>query len=555
MQYVASPSGRGTLLFYCCVYQLLSKRPTGNSPHSASIHILDNDSLLNIFYLYRPVIIDGHEVDYWSFDGGSQWDLERWWYKLAQVCQRWRNLILGSASYLRLCLFCTNGTPVAEMLAHSPPLPLVFDYRDPDPPNSYISAEERDGIIRALEQRTRVSRIRFKILVSNLPDFIKSIDGEYPILEYLVVSPPVEDSSTALSLPETLQAPCLRHLQLSSITIPLGSQLFPTAVALVTLTLTTMGHPFTDFKPSILLQWLALMPQLEKLSISILYPNLIEDVESQLMHTPIVAHVTLPNLRWFHFHGDSAFEEALVCRMTTPRLERLRFWFVELVRNAIPIRLPNILPNLLHFMNTVRHLKFDTAHFIFFRPQLVVGVNSREDSAGFVFSTAVLYCWSLDIQVSYITEIFDSIGQIFSTVEDLAFEYEEIHEDFHGFDRTEWRKLLRPFSNVKTLHIDEELVERVSHCLRPDDGENPLELLPALQELTFSGSCDIGDAFTSFIDARRNAGRPVTMVFKPTSVTTPSRNSSQSSLESSSAMTWNSEVAEAGTWAGSDSDN
>ena len=39
-----------------------------------------------------------------------------------------------------------------------------------------------------------------------------------------------------------------------------------------------------------------------------------------------------------------------------------------------------------------------------------------------------------------------------------------------------------------------------------------MELLPELQEFTYSGSDDIGDAFTSFIDARRNAGRPVTLV-------------------------------------------
>jgi hypothetical protein len=56
------------------------------------------------------------------------WDLGRWWYRLAHVCQRWRNLILGSASYLGLSLVCTNGAPVENMLAHSPPLPLTVDY-------------------------------------------------------------------------------------------------------------------------------------------------------------------------------------------------------------------------------------------------------------------------------------------------------------------------------------------------------------------------------------------------------------------------------------------
>jgi hypothetical protein len=45
-----------------------------------------------------------------------------------------------------------------------------------------------------------------------------------------------------------------------------------------------------------------------------------------------------------------------------------------------------------------------------------------------------------------------------------------------------------------------------------EDGELPLELLPELQELRYFGSRDTGDAFTSFIDARQNAGRPVTLV-------------------------------------------
>ncbi|KAI0276396.1 hypothetical protein BGY98DRAFT_986184, partial [Russula aff. rugulosa BPL654] len=57
-------------------------------------------------------------------------------------------LILRSASYLGLCFVCTYGTPVADMLAHSPPLPLVIDYerrrrRD-------ITAEDEEAVILAL---------------------------------------------------------------------------------------------------------------------------------------------------------------------------------------------------------------------------------------------------------------------------------------------------------------------------------------------------------------------------------------------------------------------
>jgi hypothetical protein len=52
----------------------------------------------------------------------------------------------------------------------------------------------------------------------------------------------------------------------------------------------------------------------------------------------------------------------------------------------------------------------------------------------------------------------------------------------------------------------------LSRCLRLDDGEHPLELLPELQDLTYSGSGNASDAFTPFIDVRQNAGRPVTLI-------------------------------------------
>jgi hypothetical protein len=78
-------------------------------------------------------------------------------------------------------------------------------------------------------------------------------------------------------------------------------------------------------------------------------------------------------------------------------------------------------------------------------------------------------------------------------------------------DRIEWRTLLRSFGNVKTIHIEDGLVEELSRCLRLEDGEPPLELLPELQQLTYSGGGDAGDEFTSFIDARQNAGRPVVL--------------------------------------------
>ena len=85
-------------------------------------------------------------------------------------------------------------------------------------------------------------------------------------------------------------------------------------------------------------------------------------------------------------------------------------------------------------------------------------------------------------------------------------------EEHNEVDRTEWRKLLRPFRNVKTLRVGKGLFNDLSRCLELEDGEFPFELLPELQELRYFGSSDTGGAFTSFINTRRNAGRPVTLV-------------------------------------------
>ena len=100
-------------------------------------------------------------------------------------------------------------------------------------------------------------------------------------------------------------------------------------------------------------------------------------------------------------------------------------------------------------------------------------------------------------------------------MENLTFQYEEhshSSEEHNQVDRTGWRRLLRPFRSVKTIRIVGGLVEELSFCLKLEDGELPLELLPELNELTYYGSGNTGDAFTPFINARRNAGRPVTLV-------------------------------------------
>ena len=473
-----------------------------SSPYSTSIHILDDYSLLNIFYLYPPFLLS-EDQDIVRFWGGVKWVGERWWYRLAHVCQRWRNLILGSASYLGLSLVCTYGTPVADMLAHSPPLPLVIDYYGHD-----IAAVDEEAIIFALEQRDRVRRIRFRIPVLKLQKLVMAITGEYPILEYLILWGLHEGKSTVLILPDTLQTtPHLRHLAIDC-SIPIRPPLLGAATGLVTLHL-GLYHPSTYLQPASLLQWLSLMPHVEMLLIyfHFVVPN--RDVERQLTRTPIMTHVTLPNLRTLGLKAVNAYSEAVLSRITASRLKYLQIGYLH--------QLTFSAPQLRQFMGRIEGLRFDRAEVYFYSERVYVEVNPTETNIPLAAFSIIVYCWHLDWQVSSVAQNLSALGQIFSTVEHLTLVH-EVHsrssEEHNRVDRTEWRKLLRSFSNVKTLRVDDGLVKELSRCLPSSlEGlEHPLELLPELQELTYSGSGNPEGLFTPFIDARQNAGRPITLV-------------------------------------------
>jgi hypothetical protein len=265
-------------------------QPMGNRPHHPFIHILDDDSLLIIFIFCRPVLIDEDENDYKRILQGGNWARERWWYKIVQVCQRWRHLVLASAPYLDLCLVCTFGTPVADMLAHSPPLPLLLDHLYPDRERDRVTAEDEEGVFLALQNRNRVRRIRLRMPLPNLERLIVAIDGEFPVLEYLYFGPPPNYlATTTLMFPETFQAPRLRHLLTMGIVFPIGSSLLMTHVGLVTLSL---QNSRSYFSPNDLLERLLLLPHLETLLVYIHFP-----FDSQSLLTPLTTTVTLPNLR------------------------------------------------------------------------------------------------------------------------------------------------------------------------------------------------------------------------------------------------------------------
>ena len=185
--------------------------------HNTFIHILNENTLLKIFYLCRLVVEDEDEVGKNHFLKWRKGHGEYWWYQIAHVCRKWRYLVLESASHLDLCLVCTYGTPVADVLAHSPPLPLIIDYGDED---REVTTQVEERILLSLQRRRRVRHIRLCIPSSNFRKLAVAIDGEFPALEYLCIKSSNNDDSSysSLILPKTFKAPRLRHFALRNAT-------------------------------------------------------------------------------------------------------------------------------------------------------------------------------------------------------------------------------------------------------------------------------------------------------------------------------------------------
>ena len=472
---------------------------TTNRPIT-SVHTLDDYVLLNIFFLYRLDVEDDDDSDddYSDFIGEYNWHHERWWYKLVQVCRRWRYLILASPSRLGLCLVCGRGTPVEDMLAHSPPLPLIIDHLHE---GVETSAEDEYGIWFALQQRDRVCRIGLSMQGPNLQKLIMCMDKEFPILESLFIVSRSRDVD--LTLPSTFQAPHLHRLVLLDVGLSIKSPLFTTTTGLVTLLLANLPES-TYIDPDYLLGWLSYMPNLEVLAIGFRSPTLSRDVEKRSL-TPITMHITLPNLHWFSFRGVSAYLERLVAQISAPRLKKLQIQFFN--------QLTFTIPRLVHFISETENFMFSVLGLIFSENGVFLTANSQEKQRIKPFYMHIM-CKHLDWQVASVVQIFRTLLPLLSAVKNLSLAYAGDSlsaEQYHDVNRTQWHELLRPFSNVKALHVENEIVGQLSHSLQSDDEGPPLELLQNLKELSYSGAGNAEEVFTPLINERQAARRPLTL--------------------------------------------
>ena len=390
---------------------------------------------------------------------------------------------------------------MADMLAHSPPLPLIINFMDEF---RDLSVEDEEAILLALQDRARVRRIGLMMPATNLLKPFAAMDGQFPVLERLFIWPKSEDNMT-LMFPTGFQAPHLRNFSLIYIVLPMRSPLLPIAVGLVSLGLLNMPS-LTYFHPSNLVERLSSLPQLESLSIGFKSAVPTRDVNGQLLH-PIVTRTTLPNLRVFFFRGVSAYLDGLLARISAPLLQSLH------------IRLYNQLtftvPHLLQFMGRTENLRFGSAKLSFYLDNLILTANGSTQNRINLLGVEI-GCKHVDWQVSAAAQVFNALVPALSVVERLSLSYEEhgasSEQQHNEVGRTQWREVLRPFSNVKVLQVADGLIRNLSRSLQPEVGETPLELLPQLKELVYYKGGEPSDAFTSFLHTRQKAGHSVAFI-------------------------------------------
>src|SRR5258707_9687018 len=180
------------------------------------------------------------------------------WHTLVHVCRKWRSVVFGSPLRLNLQLFCTEKTPVREMLAVWPPLPIVI--RQSGEPTWSI-----DNIMAAVEHNDRVCEISlWQVTSLELEGVLAPMQKPYPVLTDLTIW--WDDDGAAPIVPESFlggSAPRLRHLRLDYIPFPGLPKLLLSATHLVTLDL--WGIPNSGyFTPEAIVTGLSTSTSLEE---------------------------------------------------------------------------------------------------------------------------------------------------------------------------------------------------------------------------------------------------------------------------------------------------
>jgi hypothetical protein len=448
--------------------------------------ILPDDVLLEIF--------DFLVVEFNDFDLGI--DVEKWWRTLVHVCQKWRNVIFGSQHRLNLRLFCSDRTPVREMLDIWPPLPIIVRH-------SARPRSGEDSIIAALERNDRVCQITLKLD----PLILDAMQEPFPTLTHLAL---LSDLEPGPVVPDSFMggsAPRLQGLRLSGVTIPGLPKLLLSATDLVDVSLHNIPHS-GYISPEAIAACLSTSPRLEKLGLGFESPRSRPKRESR--RPPPPTRTVLPALIGLNFTGVSEYLEDLVARIDCPLLDWMEIsFFHQLIFDT---------PQLTQFISRTPTLEIhDQARVEF--SDLHVGILFPKTSSSSYHLILKILCRQPEWQLSSLAHICTSFfpRSLIHKVERLyirekSYSKLEWQDDIED---SQWLELLHPFSAVKVLCLFGEFAPRIAPSLQELVGGRTTEVLPALQSIFLEKLPTPGpfkafkEAVGKFVAARQLSNHPV----------------------------------------------
>jgi len=453
---------------------------SGSPRLATTIKSLPDDVLLEIFDIYR---LD--EVPPTS-------DLPWEWHTLAHVCKSWRDIIFSSPHRLNLELLCTYGTPVRKNLGYLPVLPIViyFPFR--------IKESDEDNIVAVLEHPDRVRVVDLYAPCSVLGKMAAVMQGHFPALTCLSLES-TEDGIMPGFSDGFLGggAPRLQKIDFNSIPFPAALAPLLSARDLVDISLRDISNPLSISVETLVLS-LGTLPGLELLTLGFRwgppYP------------VPIRQHpirrTVLPALTIFYFEGFLEYLEQFVAQIDAPQLYSLGIEYSDEEHVA-----DYQIPQLCKFFDRSEKLKLSWCRRMDLKVEFgtVIIDLFHEDKFLSVFQLAV--------QDEGINQVLGQICPMLSNVDRLFVISNHSETEYnHLADRILWLQLLRPFTAVKVLSVQNALSPHVAFALQSVTGERAAEVLPALELLCLQDFSQPMAYVEEFVEARRNVGRPVTFI-------------------------------------------
>jgi hypothetical protein len=237
------------------------------------------------------------------------------------------------------------------------------------------------------------------------------------------------------------------------------------------------------------------VPQLEILVIEFHSPLERWHIGWHVWDTPIMPHIpiTLPNLHRFSFKGDISYLKGFVGHISTPALSTLQIKLFNWHFGPAP--------PLSQFIGTSPILGFRSLCLDFYNQYVIItALQFRQRRRSFSIRVKER---PLCRQVCHAIAILDTLQPVLSAVVKLTLEHPDEYQSsawVSAVGRTFWRDLFRPFTNLKTLRVDDGLVDKFAPSLQTEDGESPLELLPNLKVVEYSGEDHDWALLTPFLD-------------------------------------------------------